>query len=155
MNNKGKQFEQKFKDDFLRTVPNCSLDRIYDVVAGYKAISNISDYIGYSYPNIMYLECKSHKGASLPLENITQYEKLKSKVGIPGVRAGVILWLYDKDLVCYIPIATITKLKEDGKKSVGLKAIEEGYNIKIIPSIKKRVFMDSDYSILLTLCDGE
>lgn len=155
MNNKGKQFEQKFKEDFLKTVPNCSLDRIYDVVAGYKAISNVSDYIGYSYPNIMYLECKSHKGASLPLENITQYEKLKNKVGIPGVRAGVILWLYDKDLVCYIPISTITKLKEEGKKSVGLKAIKDGYNIKIIPSNKKRVFMDSNYSVLLQLKDGE
>ena len=55
----------------------------------------------------------------------------------------------------YIPISTITKLKNDGKKSVGLKAIEEGYNIKVVPSIKKIVFMDSDYSCLLELKDGE
>ena len=46
-------------------------------------------------------------------------------------------------------------MKLDGKKSVGLKAIQEGYNIKIIPSIKKKVFMDSDYSCLMDLIDGE
>ena len=55
----------------------------------------------------------------------------------------------------YIPITTITKMKKDGKKSVGLKAIEEGYNIKIIPSIKKRIYLDSDYSCLVNLHDGE
>ena len=88
---KGKQFEEKFKRDFQRTVPNCSIDRIYDVVSGYKAVSNISDFIGYSFPLIFYLECKTHKGASIPFANITQYDKLQYKVGIPGVRAGVVL----------------------------------------------------------------
>lgn len=154
-NSKGKEFEVKFKSDFTSTVPNSTIDRLYDPVSGYMSISNISDFIGYSKPSIYYLECKTHKGASLPFENITQYEKLKAKVGIPGVRAGVILWLYEKDIVMYIPISTITKMKSDGKKSVGLKAIEEGYNIKIIPSQKKRVYMDSDYSCLCDLEDGE
>jgi len=153
--NRGKQFEAKFKSDFLKTVPNSTIDRLYDSMSGYYAISNISDFIGYCKPNIFYLECKSHRGASLPLENVTQYEKLKSKVGIPGVRAGVILWLIEKDKVYYIPISTITKLKKDKKKSVGLKAVEEGYNIIEIPSTKKRVFMDSNYSVLLDLEDGE
>ena len=153
--NKGKEFEIKFKSDFISTVPNSTIDRLYDPVSGYMSISNISDFIGYCKPSIFYLECKTHKGASLPFENITQYEKLKAKVGIPGVRAGVILWLYEKDIVMYIPISTITKMKADGKKSVGLKAIEEGYNIKIIPSQKKRVYMDSDYSCLCNLEYGE
>lgn len=153
--NKGKEFEAKLKFDFLNTVPNSTIDRLYDPVSGYVAISNICDFIGYSKPNIFYLEAKSHKGASLPFDNITQYTKLKDKVGIPGVRCGVVLWLYEKDVVMYIPISTITRMKNDGKKSVGLKAIEEGYNIKIIPSVKKRVFMTSDYSCLLELEEGE
>ena len=153
--NKGKQFEEKFKSDFISTIPNCSIDRIYDTMNGYKAVSNICDFIGYSQPNIFYIECKTHKGASIPFDKITQYDKLKSKVGIPGVRVGVVLWLYEKDTVLYIPISTITKMKEDGKKSVGLSAIENGYNIKVIPSVKKRVFMDSDYSVLLSLGGGE
>ena len=47
-------------------------------------------------------------------------------------------------------------MKEDGKKSVGLKAKTEGYNIKEIPIIiKKRVYVIGDYSILMTLSDGE
>lgn len=153
--NYGKAFEEQFKKDFLKTVPNCTIDRIYDVMAGYKAISNVSDFIGYSFPSIYYLECKSHKGASIPFENITQYDKLKNKVGIPGVRAGVILWLYEKDKVFYIPISTISTLKKEGKKSVGIKAFNDGYNIIDIPSKKKRIFMDSDYSVLLNLKDGE
>ena len=57
-NNKGKAFEAKFKKDFLATVPNSTIDRLYDTTNGYKAISNISDFIGYSFPTIFYLECK-------------------------------------------------------------------------------------------------
>ena len=156
--NKGKAFETKFKSDFINSFPEgtVSIDRLYDSVSGYKAISNISDFIGYVQPNIFYLECKSHKGASFPLSNLTQYDKLVTKVGIPGVRTGVILWLQDKDRVDYIPISTITKLKEDGIKSINPeKLIAAGYNIINIPSVKKRVYMDSDYSILRTLKAGE
>ena len=46
-------------------------------------------------------------------------------------------------------------MKKDDKKSVGLKAVEEGYNIIEIPSEKLRTFMKSDYSCLMTLKEGE
>lgn len=55
----------------------------------------------------------------------------------------------------YLPIQTMAQLKSEGKKSVGLKAIEAGYNIKVIPSVKKRTFMSSDYSCLVDLQEGE
>ena len=81
---------------------------------------------------------------------------MKEKVGISGVRVGVIVWLSEKDKVFYVPISTITQMMKDGKKSVGIKALEEKlYNIVEIPSIKKRTFMDSDLSVLLNLKDGE
>lgn len=51
-NNRGKQFESVFKQDFKRSFPEGTIDRLYDSVSGYKAISNISDFIGYDYPNI-------------------------------------------------------------------------------------------------------
>lgn len=89
--NKGKQFEAVFKQSFLKTVPNCTIDRLYDSMTGFRAISNICDFIGYSFPSIFYMECKSHLGNTFPLSNLTQYDKLVSKVGIRGVRAGVIL----------------------------------------------------------------
>ena len=71
-------------------MPDPSIDRLYDTTNGFKAIVNISDFIGYSYPNIFYLECKSHLGNTFPLANLTQYDKLTTKVGIKGVRVGVI-----------------------------------------------------------------
>lgn len=155
-NNKGKAFEIKFKNDFLQTVKNSTIDRLYDSTSGYKSISNISDFIGYCYPNIFYLECKSHLGNTFPLANLTQYDKLVGKVGIPGVRAGVIIWFIDHDTVCYVPISTITKMKQDDKKSVNIKMLDTNeYDIIKIPSIKKRVFLDSDYSVLLKLIDGQ
>lgn len=153
MSNRGKQFEDKFKEDFNK-LSESSIDRLYDVMNGYKNIKQISDYIGYLYPNIFYLECKAHKGASLPLSNITQYENLKTKVGIKGVRSGVVLWLYEKDKVLYIPTSTVTKLKQDGEKSVGIRHLNN-YRIIEVPSVKKRIFMDSDYSVLKTLQEGE
>jgi hypothetical protein len=51
-------------------------------------------------------------------------------------------------------MSTLTQLKRDGEKSVGLRHLED-YNIYTIPSVKKRVFMDSDYSLLQNLKDGE
>lgn len=153
--NKGKQFEERFKKDWLESFPNSTITRLYDNTSGYVAISNISDYICYNHPYQFFIECKSHKGASIPFDKITQYDKMKDVVGVKGVRAGIILWLYDKDKVFYIPISTITEMKKDDKKSVGLKAVEEGYNIIEIPSEKLRVFMKSDYSCLMTLKDGE
>lgn len=151
--NKGKQFEMKFKEDFLK-LEGSSLDRLYDLMSGYKSMSQVCDFIGYVFPNEFYFECKSHKGASIPIENITQHEKMKKKIGIHGVRAGVILWLYEKDKVLYIPSSTVEQLKKDGEKSIGIRHLGK-YNIKEIPSVKKRVFMDSDYSILKNLEDGE
>jgi len=139
----------------LDSIPCSTIDRLYDSMSGYKAVSNISDFIAYKYPIIFYLEVKSHSGASIPFTEIPQYEKLKDKIGIHGVRTGVILWLTDKDRIFYIPVATIKQLKSEGKKSVGIKAFETGYNIYEIPVVKKRVFLKADYSILMTLKDGE
>ena len=151
--NLGKKFEQKFKLDWLK-IKNSTIDRLYDTMNGYKTISQISDFIGYVYPNIYYLECKSHKGNTFPLTNLTQYDKLKEKVGIPGVRVGVVLWFIDHEKVVYIPISTITQMKKDNKKSINIKNIDD-YNIISIPSKKRQVFLDSDYSVLQNLQEGD
>lgn len=144
--NRGKQFEDKFKQDMLK-IEGISVDRIYDVVSGYKTISNICDFIVYKYPNIYYSECKSHLGNTFPLSKLTQYDKLVQKVGIKGVRTGVFIWFRDHQKVIYVPIKTITKMKQDGKKSVNITTIDkDGYRYYDVPSVQLRVFMDSDYS---------
>ena len=64
--NHGKKFEEKLKSDFLK-IDGVSKDRLYDPVGGFKGIKNICDYIVYMYPNIFYIECKSHEGNTFPI----------------------------------------------------------------------------------------
>lgn len=151
----GKKFEERFKADWIESFPDSTITRLYDVTSGYTNISTISDYICYNYPNQFFIECKSHKGASLPLTNITQYDKMIKEVGKPGVRVGVMLWLIEKDKVYYVPVSTLTKMKENGKKSVGIKSVEEGYRIIEIPAKKLIQYMKCDYSCLMNLSEGE
>ena len=153
--NRGKQFEAKLKEDWQK-LENSTIDRLYDSVSGYKSISNISDFIAYCFPNIFYLEAKSIHGNTFPLVNLSQYDKLLKKVGIKGVRVGVVIWFIDHSKVLYVPISTIKQLKKDKKKSVNIRTIfDEGYVVYELPSIKKKVFCDTDYSILLSLKEGE
>lgn len=59
--------------------------------------------------------------------------------------------MIDHDKVVFLPIATVKKMKEDGCKSFNIKMLSENkYDIIDIPSTKKRVYMNSDYSIILT-----
>ena len=154
--NRGKAWETKFKEDWIKSMPDSSIDRLYDPVNGYTSIANISDFICYKYPNIFYMECKSHEGNTFPISALTQYEKLSKKVGIKGVRAGVVLWFIDHDCgILYVPISTFTKLIQDGKKSFNVKMIDDpNYPCLKIPSVKKRVFYDADYSVLCDLEEG-
>ena len=150
--NRGKQFEEQFKKDFFKTFPDGFILRLPDQMSGYKSYSqNPCDFICFIHGKLFLIECKSHKGASLPFDAITQYDKLVSYDNIPGVYIGVVIWLYDKDKVLYAPINLIKQLKQEGKKSIGIKALDEYPNLIEIPSNKKRVLMESDYSILLTL----
>ena len=45
-------------------------------------------------------------------------------------------------------------MMKDGKKSINVKDIDT-YRIIDIPSVKKRVFLDSDYTVLFDLQEGE
>ena len=155
---KGKQFEKIFKQNWLQAFPKSFLFRVPDQLSGYKTYSqNLCDYICYNHPILYLIEAKSHQGNTFPLVNLTQYDKLVAKVGIKGVRAGVVLWMIDHDVVVYLPISFITYLKENNYKSFNVKMLDdEELNKKFIkiPSIKKRVFLDSDYSCLCNLEEG-
>ena len=154
MTNRGKQFEDKFKTDFSK-LPGVSLDRLYDTTSGYYGIRNISDFIGYVFPNEFYLECKSSTGNTWNFGQYGQYEKQLAKVGIPGVRVGVVLWMIDHKVVVYLPTKTIQQMKLDGKKSFNIKDLNSNYRVIVLPSVPKRVFLDTDYTPLLSLNDGD
>lgn len=152
--NRGKSFELKVRED-LKKVPGISIDRLTDSMSGYYNVKNISDLIFYRYPFICYGEIKSHLGNTFPLANLTQYEKLLTKKDIKGVRAGVILWFIEHDKVLWVPIKTFERAKQDGLKSISVKMDFEKYNILEIPSVKRRVFLDSDYSYLFRVWEKE
>lgn len=153
----GKQFERKFKEDWDR-MPNAIAERLYDATGGYYGIRNVSDFIGYAFGKFWYLECKTHKGTTFPFSALRQYDDLKGRadLGIHGVRAGAVIFFYDLDRVVYLPISTVTELMKDGKKSFNVTKVDkETYPFYDIPSKKKRVYMDSDYTVLSKLEDGE
>lgn len=153
MDDVGKKFESKLKEDWLK-LSDSTIDRLYDPVGGFHGISNVCDFIAYSFPYIFYLECKTIKGNTFPFSNLKQYEKLLAKKNIKGVKAGVVIWFYEKDTIMFVPIEEAEKMITDGEKSVNCKKVvdnmyEKCYSIIQIPGIKKRVFIDSDYSVLL------
>lgn len=158
MSNLGKAFENKFKDDWKACFPQSFIYRLPDQMSGYRGSSqNLCDFVCFNKGVLYLVECKSHAGASFPFDKLTQYVKLKEKYDehVVGTRVGVLLWLYDKDKVLYVPIKTIIDLKEKGEKSIGVRHLNKDVRIIEIPIVKKRVFVDSDFSVLMNLEDGD
>lgn len=157
MTGTGKKFESKFREGWEKCFPNSFILRLNDQMSGYKGFSqNLCDFICFNEGVLYLIECKTHAGNTFPLEKLTQYDKLVQKVGIKGVRTGVVLWLYDhEDCIVYIPISTVTKLKEDGKKSFNVKMVgDSNYPSIKLHSVKRRTFYDTDYSALMDLPEG-
>ena len=151
MVNRGKQFEEQFKKDFLRTFPNGFIFRLPDQMSGYKSYSqNPCDFICYTHGKLFLVECKSHKGASIPFDAIPQYSRLLEHIKEKHVKPGVIIWFYEKDRVIWVPVKSMYKMKKDNEKSIKLSKLDSGkYEFIEIPSKKLRTFMDSDYTVLV------
>ena len=149
--NRGKQWEQKLKEDFSK-LEGAYIYRVPDQLGGLKGQTGICDFIAYKFPRVFFIEAKTILGNTFPLTNFTQFDKLMSIPGHRGVHRGVMLWFQDHQTVLYVPLLTIARMKNDGKKSINIRKIdEEGYDYLKIPSVQKRVFLDSDYSVLLNL----
>ena len=157
MADRGKKFEAQFAQDWLNTFPDSFCYRLHDQVTGYKITSrNPCDFICYKFPYLYLLEIKSHEGNTFPFSAFRQYEELIKYKYIKGVVAGVILWLVNHDKVLYIPIETFIKLEEEGKKSYNIKMLgDPEYPAYEIPSVKKRTFLTSDYSVLEEIANGK
>lgn len=144
--NRGKQFEQKFRENCAQ-IPGISIDRLPDQFNGLKNSSNICDFICYKYPSLAYMEVKSCYGNTFPLHNLSQYERLLSKKNIRGVHPTVIVWFIDHDKVIAFPIHAVEQMHKDGLKSINIKNYMI-YDHLDIPSVKRRILMDSDYRVL-------
>ena len=154
--NRGKQFEKLFMEQWHIAFPNSFIYRLKDDVSGYKFMAaNPADFICYVKGRIYLIETKTIQGNTFPFSNLSQYDKLLSYSSIDGLVAGVIIWYTEQDKVFFVPIQTIKKMKEDGLKSVNAKTALDSYYVLNIPSVKKRVFMSSDYTILADVLDNK
>lgn len=150
----GKKFEAKLKSDWFK-IPGAFIYRLKDIMSGYKKISNVSDFVGYMYPYMYLLEAKTVKDNTFNFSALRQYDDLKDTIGYPGLNSGVVIWFYNKQKVCYVPIEECVRIREElGKKSIHVNMIgNSDYKVYEIPSTLRRTFLDSDYTILNKIAD--
>lgn len=149
MASRGKKFEERFRQDWVETVPNSICYRLYDTTSGYHSIGNVADFICYSYPNMFMIDCKSSEGNTLGFAAIRQYDRMLEYMNIPGAFVGIVWWSVSNDKVIWIPVKTLKQIKDEGKKSYNIKMLNDpNYESYEIPSKKLRTFMQSDYSQL-------
>jgi len=142
--NKGKIFEDVIKKSFEKA-QGVSIDRLRDAPKKMKNVDNPSDFIVYKYPHEIYVECKSHKGNTLPFSCIReeQLDGMFRKNVIDGVMAGIIVWYIDHDKTFWIPIVEVYNIRNIGAKSINIKDLTERNSI-VIRGRKKRVYFDYD-----------
>ena len=147
---RGKAFEAVVKRDLLQ-VPFVLVERLYDVMSGYKNQRSPADFIVYNNPFMTYLECKSIRGNSIPFNDIRQLDDLNDRLdlGIPGVRCWIIVWFIDKKKT-YVIDARVAKYLRDnsGKKSISTQDCEK--HAVEVPAMYKRVYATYDFSHILT-----
>lgn len=152
--NYGKEFENKFKNDFMRTFPGEFILRLKDNTSKYKNTSkNPCDFICHIDGKIYMTEVKCHYGNTFPFSALSQYDELSEGwCDLKDVRRCVIIWMIDHSVVLCAPISEITKMMKDGLVSINIKTFKK-YNIIELDSIKRRVFLDTDYTKMLEVED--
>lgn len=144
--NKGKAFEEVFKQDWKNCFPKGLALRLYDQVGGMKSVNTPCDFICFADHKLFMVECKSHNGSSIPFTAIPQYERLLPYKDKEDVYPAIIVWFREKDKVLWVPITEAEKMVTDGEKSIKLRMLTNTkYNIIEVPSLKKKVYMTSDY----------
>lgn len=153
--NYGKDFEEHFKSDFIKTFPKEFILRLKDNTSRYKSSSkNPCDFLAHVKDKIFMVETKCHYKNTFPFSDLKQYDELVEYKNLKNTIRVVIIWFIDHDLVIGVPIPEITKMMKDGLKSVHYQTCRK-YNIVEFNSTKKRVFLDVDYSKLLEVEDEE
>lgn len=141
-NNIGKKFEDAVRKSF-ELVPDVSIDRLRDAPKKLKGVDNPSDFIVYKKPHELYVECKSHRGNTLPFSCIRkeQLDGMSEKWLKPGVIAGFIIWFIDHDLTVWVSIDVIKTLMWFDYKSLNIKDLNKIPHL-IVPGKKKRVYFE-------------
>jgi hypothetical protein len=153
----GKKFEDRFKKDYERCFPKTMIYRLPDQQSGYAGggSQNPCDFFCYPGDCVLMVECKAHKGASIPFTDIPQYERQLDYKGLKKTFPGVLVWFYEKDVIIWVSIEEMEKMVLEGEKSIGLRMIDEkkpykkSYTIYKLPATKLRTFMEADLKYLV------
>lgn len=152
----GKQFEQKFRENWITSMPGSFILRLNDQVSGYNNSNNLSDFICFTKGILFPIETKSIQKVSFPFTNLVQYDRMEAVCDLEGVLPLVVMWFVNSDRVLAVPIKTIRKMKKHGLKSLNPNTVDrEKYYMVDIPSVKLRTFMNSDYSCLTSMLSNE
>lgn len=153
--NRGKGFEREVRDGFEKIL-DVSVDRLKDTQARFKDNDNVADFIIYSEPTQIYIECKTRRGNTLNFKNDirpNQWQGLYEKSLIKGVKAGILVWFIDHDITAWVDIATLQEMRANGEKSLHYKDIEK-YNLFKVSARKKQVYYEYDFYPLLQELKG-
>ena len=145
----GKQWEQKFKESWKKSFPDTFIYRLPDQLSRYRGAStNPCDFICFN-GRLYLLEVKEHKGNTFPFSAFPQYERLLEYKDMRDVIPGVVIWFSEKDEVVFVHIKECEKMVSDGLKSINVKMLNsDEYKVIRIPSKKKRVFLDCDFTLM-------
>lgn len=154
--NYGKQFEMQFRKDASQ-IGNIFVYRVPDQLSGYSYNSaNPCDYIVYKYPKLFLVELKSIKGNTFNFAGLRQAAKLSDIKPTEGLNKIVIIWFRDHQKILCFDFETIQKMKDDGLKSININKLkDQGYNYIEIPTVKKRIFLTADYSVIFNIQNNE
>lgn len=156
-NNRGKDWESCFKDNFKASFPTALVYRVPDQVSMYKSASkNLCDFFCFTNKHFFMVECKTTKKentfnfSEIPqIGRMLEFNK-KEHIEEENYIQGVIIWFEAKKKVLWCPLSECVRMIKDGKKSINAtKSISEGYKLVEVPIIIKRVFPECDCSVLL------
>lgn len=149
----GKRWEGEFKSGWISTFPKPKgwIYRLPDQMNGFKDTSgNPCDFFAKTQGLLFMVECKTHKGASIPFTAIPQYERLLGHKGYDNIIPGILIWFSEKDLVIWVDINEAEKMVKNGEKSIGIRMLNDKlYNILVLPIEMKRVYPKVDYTYLV------
>ena len=156
---KKKDAGKLFEEDIKASIPtDFFVERYKDDTAGFKGVANPADFRLYKNPLTFLIECKSHKGKSLPLAKIrnSQLKGMGKAANYNGVVCGffinfrdleetyyVSFWFLERDFYIKTPKGDY-EVKPDGRKSVPVEWCRE-FGVRI-PQRKKVVRYSYDFS---------
>lgn len=127
--------------------------RLPDQVSKFKETSkNPCDFIAFNNGILWMIECKETQEGTINFSKMSQVDLLPDYCIYKDVQPYFIIWFSKKDKVIAVRADEAARIRASGEKSISLKMLnDEAYNIIDLPGIKKRVYVEADFTVLTDL----